>query len=456
MADNVTADPGTGGATFATDDDGTAHHPYVKVEWGADNTQTKVASGAAALPIQDGGNTITVDGTVTANAGTGPWPVTDNSGSLTVDNSTLSVVGGGLEATALRVTLASDSTGVVSVDDGGGALTVDGTVAVSGTVTVDGSGVTQPVSGTVTANLGATDNAVLDTIETNTDSLTVVGGGLEATALRVTIANDSTGVVSIDDNGGSVTVDGTVGISGTVTVDGSGVTQPVSAASLPLPTGASTSANQSTIIGHLDGVEGLLTTIDSDTSTLAVTGGGTETGALRVTIANNSTGVVSVDDNGGALTVDNGGTFAVQAAQSGTWTVQPGNTANTTPWLTTPTPATSGGLSIFRSIDLDESEEEVKGTAGQVFGMWVSNLATSTRFIKFYNATAANVTVGTTTPVITWAIPGNSTDDISAVFESTMGIAFGTAITVAATTGVADNDTGAPGANEVLVNIFYK
>ena len=32
----------------------------------------------------------------------------------------------------------------------------------------------------------------------------------------------------------------------TVTVDGSGVTQPVSAASLPLPSGAATAANQST------------------------------------------------------------------------------------------------------------------------------------------------------------------------------------------------------------------
>jgi hypothetical protein len=37
-----------------------------------------------------------------------------------------------------------------------------------------------------------------------------------------------------------------------------------------------------------------------------------------------------------------------------------------------------------------------------------------------------------------------------------MGIGFGTAITVAATTGVADNDTGAPAANDVIVNIFYK
>jgi hypothetical protein len=46
-------------------------------------------------------------------------------------------------------------------------------------------------------------------------------------------------------------------------------TQPVSVASLPLPTGAATAANQATIAGHLDGVEGLLTTIDADTGNLA-------------------------------------------------------------------------------------------------------------------------------------------------------------------------------------------
>jgi len=79
--------------------------------------------------------------------------------------------------------------------------------------------------GTWTVDLGATDNAVLDAIaaslvdiETNTDFGAVVGGGVEATALRVTIASDSTGLISIDDNGGSITVDGTVAISGSVTV----------------------------------------------------------------------------------------------------------------------------------------------------------------------------------------------------------------------------------------------
>ena len=65
MADDVVASIGTqDGAKFATDDDGTRHWPYSKQAWGADNTQTPVAAGAAAMPIQDGGNTITVDGTV--------------------------------------------------------------------------------------------------------------------------------------------------------------------------------------------------------------------------------------------------------------------------------------------------------------------------------------------------------------------------------------------------------
>jgi len=50
-------------------------------------------------------------------------------------------IGGGTEAAALRVTIASDSTGVVSVDDGGGTLTVDGTVSVSGLL-ADGHAVT--------------------------------------------------------------------------------------------------------------------------------------------------------------------------------------------------------------------------------------------------------------------------------------------------------------------------
>ena len=103
-----------------------------------------------------------------------------------------------------------------------------------------------------------------DDIDTNSQGNLILGAtGISGTARVIRVDDD--GAVHIADGGNSLTVDGTVGVSGTVTVDGSGVTQPVSAASLPLPSGAATSAKQDTIIGHVDGIEGLLTTIDADT-----------------------------------------------------------------------------------------------------------------------------------------------------------------------------------------------
>jgi hypothetical protein len=119
-------------------------------------------------------------------------------------------------------------------------------------------------------------------------------------------------------------------------------------------------------------------------------------------------------------------------------------------------PVIADGCSTFRSIDLDETEEQVKATSGTLYGVWFSNLSSNTLFLKFYNGTAASVTVGSSTPFLTLPIPGNSSDDVSGVFSLPQGIAFTTALSVAATTGIADSDTGAPGANECVVNIFYK
>lgn len=129
------------------------------------------------------------------------------------------------------------------------------------------------------------------------------------------------------------------------------------------------------------------------------------------------------------------------------------NDVTVTGSVTVATLATGGAL-IFRSLDLDESEEEAKATAGTLYGGIVFNLhASANRFLKFYNATAANVTVGSTTPVMTIPIPPNTSGFIISVPDQ--GVGFSTAMTVAATTGLADNDTGAPGANEVVVNLFY-
>jgi hypothetical protein len=151
--------------------------------------------------------------------------VQDGGGSLTVDNATLSVVGGGVEAAALRVTIASDSTGVVSVDDngstlsiddGGGAITVDGTVTVTAT-DLDIRNLTN--TDVVTAELSAVDNAVLDAIAASLDLLDNAVSGTELqvdvlTMPTVTV-QDGGSSISIDDNGGSITVDGSVTVSAT-------------------------------------------------------------------------------------------------------------------------------------------------------------------------------------------------------------------------------------------------
>lgn len=117
---------------------------------------------------------------------------------------------------------------------------------------------------------------------------------------------------------------------------------------------------------------------------------------------------------------------------------------------------TTGGCSVFRSLDLDETEEEVKATAGQVYGYYFANLSGALRYLKFYNATAANVTVGTTTPVLTLPLPYSASNAACGHVSFPVPVAFGTAISVAVTTGLADNDTGAPGANDVVLNVFYK
>jgi hypothetical protein len=249
MADNIAVTEGAG-KTVATDDilvDGThaqGQVQFVKLVDGTPNgtgsvrvNQAAKANALTVAPASDitdatyigdikfgealpaGTNAI---GKLAANTGVDIGDV-----DVTSVPAPLSTTGGGTEAAALRVTLANDSTGVVSVDDGGGALTIDGTVTANLSATdnavldtidavldaINAKLVTGTVIGDV--NLGATDNAVLDAIDSNTDYGAVVGGGAEATALRVTIANDSTGVLSVDDNGGALTVDGTVTASNT-------------------------------------------------------------------------------------------------------------------------------------------------------------------------------------------------------------------------------------------------
>ena len=64
--------------------------------------------------------------------------------------------------------------------------------------------------------------------------------------------------------------------------------------------------------------------------------GGTD-GTNAQILSTNTSGHLNIADGGNSITVD--GTVA--ATQSGTWTVQPGNTANTTPWRIRPSDGTN-------------------------------------------------------------------------------------------------------------------
>lgn len=119
--------------------------------------------------------------------------------------------------------------------------------------------------------------------------------------------------------------------------------------------------------------------------------------------------------------------------------------------LVNPQPHTAGGLSIYRNLDIDETGVNVKGSAGQLYGWYLFNNAAAVRFVKFYDKATAP-TVGTDTPVLTIALPaGAAANEIG-----THGLPFANGIGVGAVTGVADNNTGAPAANDVVINLFYK
>jgi len=173
--------------------------------------------------------------------------------------------------------------------------------------------------------------------------------------------------------------------------------------------------------------------------------------------------VIFTDDGGFTPGTSKVAVIGLQADESSTDSVDEGDAG--APRMTldrkqivAPQPHTQGGLSIFRSLDLDETEEDIKTSAGQLYGWYIFNAATSVRYVKFYNATAASVTVGSTTPVLTIPIPAATSGGVGMVFSvpGVHGIAFDTAISAAATTGLADNDTGAPSANDVVINALYK
>lgn len=133
--------------------------------------------------------------------------------------SPLSTTGGGTESGALRVTIANDSTGVLSVDDGGGILTVDGTVDLGSTATTHLS----EIEGAVETIEGAVNGSEMQV------DIVADGAGL-ATSANQSTANTHLGnlfydtAISVSPNDGSDLTSAPyyslfIGVGGDVKVD---------------------------------------------------------------------------------------------------------------------------------------------------------------------------------------------------------------------------------------------
>lgn len=335
------------------------------------------AGGVISIQGVAGGTTVPISGTLTANIGTTNGLALDTSvnGILVAQNSTTSGQTGPLIQGAVTTAAPSYTT----------AKTSPLSLTTAGALRIDGSAVTQPISGTVTANAGSGNFAVVQATAANLNA-TVVGtvtanigitnglaldatltGGTQTTritdgtntatvkaASTAAVATDKALVVAISPNN-SVAVTGTVtsniGTTGGLALD-------ATLAKLTIAQGTTLGSNTQALIG------GSVTTASPTYTTGQIS-------PISLTTA----GAIRVDGSG--VTQPVSGTVA--ATQSGTWTVQPGNTANTTPWLTTISQGgNSASVSASNALKVDGSAvtQPVSGTvtANQGGAPWSQNV----------------------------------------------------------------------------------
>jgi len=122
------------------------------------------ANGYLKVEIFDGGDSHTIDGTVTANAGSGTFTVTDD-GSFTI------AANSGVDIGDVTINNAAGAS-AVNIQDGGNSITVDGTVTAVGDVAHDGADSGNPVKiGAVARTAHPTAVAGADRVNVYADDL---------------------------------------------------------------------------------------------------------------------------------------------------------------------------------------------------------------------------------------------------------------------------------------------
>lgn len=415
-----------------------------------------------------GTTTQPISGTVTVNQ---PVAVTDNAGSLTVDAPVATPVfvrlsDGGAAITALPVT------------DNAGSLTVDSTQLPAALV-----------GGRLDENIGAWLGSTAPTVgsKTSANSVPVVIASDQAAVAvtgTLTAVTTITNVVHVDDNAGSLTVDGTVAVSsigGTVTVAGNKTNN--------------NAAPGATNVGTLPGVataaaptyvEGNQVALSTDlTGALRVSGGGVSvtedvqsTGAESLSMAGvirNDIPVIDQNRDGdyAALKANQYGALRtkdsdaeeskdymrrIAEAVEGLSSSATGLPIPTQYSVTNPLPVTieatiPGGPNTFELVSAATANSTlVKSLTGTLFGWLIYNTNAAARYVKLYDS-ATSPTAGTK-PKLSILIPGASAG-AGNNFESGIGIPFVNGISFVTVTGAADSDATSVGANDLIINLLY-
>ena len=355
-------------------------------------------SGAWNVGLNAGTNAIgSITNTAFGATQSGTWNITNISGTVSLPT--------GAATAAKQPTLGTAGTASSDV------ITVQGIASMTA-LKVDGSAVTQPVSGTVTANAGSGSFTVAQATASNLNAtVSLAASQTLATVTSITQFN-GTAIAMKASSTAAATVDTSLVVA----------LSPNS----PLPSGTNAigklTANSGVTIGAVEiAAAQTIATVSTVTNlsqlggtAIAMNTGTRSAGTQRVTIATDDvvaasqSGVWSVGLSTGSNAIGSITNTSFASTQSGTWTVQPGNTANTTPWLTkgygavtTAAPAYSNGtdnalsLTTSGSLRVDVMSALPAGT--NAIGKLAANSGVIVGAVEVTPATTNSISTATTT-----------------------------------------------------------
>ena len=110
----------------------------------------------------------------------------------------------------------------------------------------------------------------------------------------------------------------------------------------------------------------------------------------------------------------------------------------------------TAGLQCYRNLSLGVTGSIVKAAGGRLYAYDLHNASNAIEYVKAYNKATAPTEADT--PLLTIAIEGGETKCL----DLPQGASFPAGLSLRGTTGVADNDTGAPSSGDLVVNLFFK